>query len=353
MYTPFDFNLDEQQEARAKQLHDSAIIVDGLGGSILGRPVPDVDGVDRIDQYRNNGVTVSNETIAMPWDKSRDTMRRFFDYYCLDEISEGRTIEILTVEDIKTAFDNGKLGILYGLQSADAFEDDSSLIPIFHRLGLRIANLVYNGKNFIGSGGQEANDDGLTSFGQSVVVEMNRVGITLDLSHTGIKTSLDAIDVSSKPVVFSHSNARQLTDHIRNLTDEQIKATAETGGLIGLCPHSQFSEKERRVRPDLNDFLDHLDYVAEMVGIDHVGIGTDLFGGKTIGEAVFRFQLGRQSRGAWGGYDIDSKYVSGFDNVYGWLNVTRGLVSRGLSDEEVHKVLGGNWMRVFSETWKA
>ncbi len=180
---------------------------------------------------------------------------------------------------------------------------------------------------------------------------MNRVGMTIDLSHTGERTSLDAAGVSAAPVVFSHSNARALTDHPRNLTDEQIRAAASSGGAIGVCPHSQFCMREGGARPTLHEFLDHVDYVAGLAGVDAVAVGTDLFGGRTLGETVFRFQFGRQVPGAWGGFDLSSKYVAGFDNVYGWRNVTRGLVARGFSDEEVLAILGGNWARVFARTW--
>lgn len=351
MYVPFDFGLDATQEERASRLHRETPIVDGLGGSMLMRPAPDVDGADRIDQYRHNGVTVSNETIVMPGEGTRAALRRVFDYMCLDEVSEGRARHIGSVTDIHQHHANGTLGLIYGLQSADPFESDTYLVPLFHRLGVRIANLVYNERNRLGDGCMETNDNGLSAFGKSVVLEMNRVGMTVDLSHTGVRTSLDAASAAKAPVVFSHSSARALTDHPRNVTDEQIRAVAATGGLIGVCPHSQFCEKRRGERPTVADFLDHISYVADLVGVEHVGIGTDLFGGQTLGETVFRFQFGRQVPGAWGGYGIESKYVSGFDTVYGWLNVTRGLVARGFSDTEVQLILGGNWLRVFADTW--
>lgn len=318
---------------------------------MLMRPAPDVDGADRIDQYRHNGVTISNETIAMPGEGTRATLRRVFDYLCLDQVSEGRTERVRTVADIGQHHDGGTLGLIYGLQAADPFEADTYLVPIFYELGVRIANLVYNERSRLGDGCMESTDTGLTAFGKGIVLEMNRVGMTVDLSHTGPRTSLEAASVAQAPAVFSHSCAKALTDHPRNVSDEQIKTIAATGGLIGICPHSQFCEKSRGVRPTVEDFLDHVEHAVEIAGIEHVGIGTDLFGGKTLGETVFRFQFGRQVPGAWGGYGIESKYVSGFDTVYGWLNVTRGLVARGFGDEEIRAVLGGNWLRVFGATW--
>ncbi len=351
MYKAFELGLDEAQERRAARLHAETLIVDGLGGSMLMRPVPDVDGADRIDQYRQSGVGVSNETIAMPGEEARATIRRVYDYLCLDEVAAGRARRARSVADVLRNHSEGTLSLLYGLQSADPFEGDTYLVRVFHELGVRVVNLVYNQHNRLGDGCMESTDHGLTAFGRSVVLEMNRVGMTVDLSHTGERTSLEAAACSRAPVVFSHSCARAITDHPRNLSDEQIRAVAATGGVIGLCPHSQFCEKERGVRPTLSDFLDHLVYVADLVGVDHVGIGTDLFGGKTLGEAVFRFQFGSLVPGAWGGYGIDEKYVAGFDTVYHWPNVTRGLVARGFDDQEVQAVLGGNWLRVLERTW--
>ncbi len=351
MYQAFDFGLDVDQEERAQRLHREALIIDGLGGSMLMRPAPDVGGADRIDQFRLNGVTISNETIAMPGEEFRASVRRVFDYLSLDAVSAGRTQRVRSAEDIRRHHQDGTLGLIYGLQAADPFEGETHLVAILHELGVRVANLVYNERNRVGDGCLEPANQGLTAFGKSVVLEMNRVGMTVDLSHTGERTSLDAAKVSRAPVVFSHSCVKALTDHPRNLTDEQIRAAADTGGLVGLCPHSQFCEKQRGLRPNLEDFLDHIIYVAELVGVEHVGIGTDLFGGQTLGETVFRFQFGRQVPGAWGGYTIQEKYVAGFDTVYGWPNVTRGLVARGFSDDEVRAILGGNWLRVFERTW--
>lgn len=353
MHKAFDFGLDQEQENRAAMLHGRALIFDGLGGSMLMRPVPDVDGADRIDQYLASGVGVSNETIAMPGEDARATIRRVFDYLCLDEVARGRSRRALSVDGIRRAHAEGALSLVYGLQAADPFEGETYLVKVFHELGVRVANLVYNQRNRLGDGCLEPGNQGLTAFGQAIVLEMNRVGMAVDLSHTGERTSLDAAACSRAPVVFSHSCAKGLTDHPRNLTDDQIRAAAASGGLIGVCPHSQFCEKQPGVRPTVQDFLDHVVYIADLVGVEHVGIGTDLFGGKTLGEAIFRFQFGRQVPGAWGGYTIDEKYVSGFDTVYDWPNVTRGLVGRGFSDDEVLAVLGGNWLRVLDEVWGA
>src|SRR5690606_2077123 len=156
---------------------------------MLMRPAPDVDGADRIDQFRTNGVTISNETIAMPGEGFRATVRRVFDYLSLDAVSEGRTQRVRSAEDIRRHHQDGTLGLIYGLQAADPFEGETHLVPILHELGVRVANLVYNERNRLGDGCLEPANQGLTAFGKSVVLEMNRVGMTVDLSHTGERTS--------------------------------------------------------------------------------------------------------------------------------------------------------------------
>jgi membrane dipeptidase len=338
-------------DGQTSPVYESAIVIDALGGSTIRRPSPSIDGKDRIDQLRDAGVTVVNETIANPGDGFRDAMLDIFDYYCLFEVTKGRSLLIQKPEDIARAKRDGKVGIILGFQDGTPFEKELVYISILARLGLRISGIAYNNANAIGDGCLEPANRGLTAFGKSVVLEMNRVGITVDLSHVGERTSLDAAAVSQKPVVFSHSNARALKDHPRNLTDDQIKAAAATGGVVGICPHSIFCERERGVRPPLDAMLDHIDYMVNLVGIDHVGLGTDFFGGQTLGEQVFRFKFGRVSPGFWAGYTIETKFVTDFDTMAGYRNVAEGLLKRGYSAIDVQKVLGANFTRVFEQTW--
>lgn len=341
----------EAEFAQADEIFSDAQVIDALGGSTIRRPQPAVNGQDRVDQLRDAGVTVVNETIADPGSDFRKAVLDIFDYYCLFEVTKGRTLLIQQPGDIARAKEQGRLGIILGFQDGGPFERELAFIPILARLGVRISGLSYNDANAIGDGCFEPANRGLTAFGKKVVLEMNRTGITVDLSHVGERTSLDAAAVSGKPVIFSHSNAKALTNHPRNLTDEQIRAAAGTGGVVGVCPHSVFCERERGVRPDLDAMLDHIDYIASLVGIDHVGLGTDFFGGQTLGEEVFRFKFGRMAPGFWAGYTIATKFVIGFDTMQGYRNVARGLFKRGYSATDIQKVLGGNFLRVFEQTW--
>ena len=338
-------------DSRPNPVFQSAVVIDALGGSTIRRPSPVFDGKDRIDQLLDAGVSVVNETIANPGDGFREAILDIFDYYCLFEVTKGRSLLIQKPEDIARAKREGKVGIILGFQDGTPFEKELAYVPILARLGIRISGIAYNNANAIGDGCFETANRGLTAFGKTVVLEMNRVGITVDLSHVGERTSLDVASASQKPVVFSHSNVKALTDHPRNLTDDQMKAAAGTGGVVGICPHSIFCERDRKVRPTLDAMLDHIDYAANLIGVDHVGLGTDFFGGQTLGELVFRHKFGRISPWFWAGYTIATKFVSGFETMAGYQNVANGLLRRGYQPADVQKVLGGNFLRVFEQTW--
>jgi membrane dipeptidase len=212
--------------------------------------------------------------------------------------------------------------------------------------------IAYNRRNLCGDGAQEPVDQGLTAFGNVVVKACNRQGILIDLSHTGINTSIDVLKLSAKPVVFTHSNVRALTNHYRNLTDEQIDLIGKCGGVIGLSTHATFCRRQPGVRPTLNDFLDHIGYIVKRIGIDHVGIGTDMVSVETLAEKVDSVTMSRMiDPGFHANFTGEGRFVEDFENVGGFRHFTRALVHAGYSDEDILKILGGNWLRVFRETW--
>jgi membrane dipeptidase len=345
--------LSEQDVERVRNLHFGSVVIDCLGGSVMRRPPPSIDGRDIIDQRRDAGVTVSNETLAADNQNFRTAIDLIYDYLSLGEVASDRAILIERVADIQRAHDEGKHGLILGFQGSSPFEDEPGLAFIFAKLGVRIAGLAYNQRYRAGEGCLEPEQFGLTAFGKRLVLSLNEAGITVDLSHVGQRTSLDAAVASYKPVIFSHSNVAALTPHPRNLSDDQIRAAAGTGGVIGIGPHSVLCEEEKGVRPTMDHFLNHIEYVAELVGIDHVGIGTDMFGGQTLGEQVYRKKFSRVVPGFFASYDISEKFVSGLDDVRLFPRITHGLLGRGFSDDDIRQVLSGNFLRVFKETWPA
>lgn len=240
-------------------------------------------------------------------------------------------------------------------QEWESVKDELRLISIFHELGIRMMHLTYNRRNPIGDGAGEPHDGGLSDFGHSVVAEMNRLGVIVDVAHSGWKTSLDGAKASSKPMVASHSACADLYKHFRSKPDEVIKAIADTGGYIGICCISRFLGG----KGDITSMMDHLDHVIKKFGADHAAIGTDV-------AYVSRFDREERAKSprrpdgssAFGGKADqwehlwprdDYKTDPNAERSIAWTNwplFTLGMVMRGHTDDAIRKVLGGNVMRV-------
>jgi membrane dipeptidase len=283
---------------------------------------------------------------------SEAALMKLYDASLVFDLMPEKAILVRSAADLHTAKRTGRLGIILGTQGLACIGNNTRLIWVLYSLGIRHIQITYNERNALGCGCREPNDDGLTRFGQQVIEEMNRLGIVLDLSHGGLKTSLDAIEYSSQPSIFSHASVKALCDNPRNLTDEQIKAVAKKGGVVGLCPHSVFVEKERGKRPTVGDFIDHIDYIAQMVGIDHVGVGTDNLQYATHYTKLHNGGFSRTYPTFFGGYGLEEKHAKGFSQWSEWPNLTRQLMERGYSEKDTQKVLGGNFLRVFEKVWR-
>ena len=270
----------------ARRVHDDAILIDGQGVTVLlpvAQTVPaPIDGVPYLDRAIAGGVTAQNVTlgiggIGMGTDDFRALLGTMHGHYCYFEI-EPRLILVETAQDIRRAKCEARLGVIFGVQGlATKIEDDPSLVRILHRLGLRIGQMTYNERSSLGCGCLEQPDTGLTQLGKIVVREMNHTGITVDMAHAGDRTTLDAVDCSREPVIVSHGNARARCDTPRNYGDDALRALAECGGVIGITAYGPLCETKPGVRPTLDDMIDHIAYVADLAGVDHVGIGSDFF----------------------------------------------------------------------------
>lgn len=338
----------------AKAIHDESIIIDGMFTK-FDVPIPATEAVPdlMLDHLLDSGVTAVNHSlIADPFPMSTEAaLMSLYDGSLLFEAFPEKVLLVRNTDDIRTAKETGRLAVIHGTQGLQAIGTNVRYLWVFHTLGVRLAQLTYNEGNALGSGCMEPNDSGLTRFGQTAIDHMNRLGIVLDLSHVGRKTSLQAIEYTKAPPVFSHASVLALCEHRRNLTDEQIKAVAEKGGVIGLCPHSVFVEKARGKWPTLSDYIDHIDYVVDLVGIDHAGVGTDNFEYETHFSRKRRLSFSRTFATFYGGYEPEQKHVQGFGKWPEWINLTTALLERGYSEEDTKKLLGGNFMRVFQEIW--
>jgi membrane dipeptidase len=228
--------------------------------------------------------------------------------------------------------------------------DELRYVRIFAELGVRMMHITYNRQNPLGGGCGEATDGGLTDFGRLAVAELNNQGILADVSHSGLKTSHDTAKVSRKPMVASHSTAAALHTHIRAKTDEVIRAIADTGGLIGICCINGFLGRTN----DLNALLDHIDYVAKKIGVDHVGIGTDVGYSSRLKPNDAKLPSQRPGRVRWealwppGSYNVGTRDPRAAASL-AWTNwplFTVGLVQRGYRDDDIRKIIGENMLRV-------
>ena len=344
----------------ARRVHDDAILIDGQGVTVLlpvAQTVPEaIDGVPYLDRAIAGGVTAQNVTlgiggIGMGTDDFRALLGTIHGHYCYFEI-EPRLFLVETADDIRRAKREGRLGVIFGVQGlATKLEDDPSLVRILHRLGLRIGQMTYNERCSLGCGCLERPDTGLTQLGRIVVREMNHVGIALDMAHAGDRTTLDAIDCSREPVIVSHGNVRALCDTPRNYGDDALRALAGCGGVIGITAYGPLCETTPGVRPSLGDMVDHIAYVADLIGVDHVGIGSDFF----ESESAVRFHAFFRVRypEVFGDYRLDNVYFDDFNRVDHFPRLTAALIERGFSPEDSTKILGGNFLRVFERVWKA
>lgn len=307
-----------------------------------------------VDQLLEGGVhTVSTTVVADTYnDSSISTfLNEAYRYYLLEETLPNKVKLVYTVDDILHAYESKKLGVIMSTQGSDLFEGNLRFITIAHKLGLRIVQITYNQQCSMGSGVFEPTDTGLTRFGQQAIYEMNRLGILIDLSHVGYKTSLDAIECSSQPVVFSHSGVMELCKNHRNADDVQIKAVAAKGGLVGLCPHSVMCTDDRTQPPDVDVYINHMKYVADLVGPEYVAIGTDRFVQPTLQHQMGRVEFERTLPNFFGGFDISAKHVQGFNRFEQWAELPGHLSRRGFTEAEITGIMGGNLLRVFKQVW--
>ena len=338
---PHPPSLTPEQEERAKKLHHDSIIIDGL--CYMAPPVEDT----YLKTMIQSGITATNVTVPEILDNFEQTVRRIADWYTALEQFQDIFMQIRSVNDIRRAKTEGKTAIIMGFQDTKPIENELKLVDIFHRLGIRIVQLTYQYRNFVGGGCGE-DDPGLSAFGRDLVKKLNDVGILIDLSHCGPKTSLETIELSSRLVAFTHAGLLARRNHVRNKSDELIQAISEQGGLIGFPSYSQFLDIRLEHEPTLHEYLDVIEHVVHLSGIDHVAIGFDFT--PTWVEEDYNLAAEAYPE-IYLDYTFQETPIRGLYGVKDAINITRGLISRGYSDEDIRKILGGNFLRIFEATW--
>ncbi len=329
----------------AALLSDSVIVDMTAPGSPMMAVTPSLETTERwIGQYERAGITWASFTVATDQTggveatlRTIATARRWF----LDR--PDRFVFVERAADIRRAKREKKLAVSLNFQGTVPIGTDLKLIEVYKRLGVEHMLMAYNARNFVGDGCHEANDAGLSTFGATLVAEMNRVGVLVDVSHTGFRTSMDVIALSRAPVIMSHANPKALFEHDRNVPDAQIRAMAKTGGVMGIHGVGIFLSKDG-LDISAETLARHVDYVVQMVGPEHVGFGLDYVENIPLLKAfVAASPPGAYKEGA--GY-LNDKILFAPPAVVG--PVVDVLLRKGYAVADVRGILGENWLRVFS-----
>jgi len=312
---------------------------------------PDVD-FGRLHRY---GVAAYCVTAFRPHHQAPNALDAMADWWRVARTYPNVRIA-LTAEDIVEAKRQGQAALVLVSQGGDFIGQNLHRLDVFHRLGLRMMIPVYNVRGPLGDGCLEPQNGGLSRLGICWVEECERLGIVIDLTHVGERTSLEIMERATRPLVFSHSNPKALVDGPRNITDEQMRRCAEGGGVVGVTNWGPLNFRSgSKTRPTLAQYFEAVDHVVQLVGIDHVAIGTDMSHGTYPDGDLVR---ARPNAGGAGYPElIESsprsrlRYVEGFDDYGQIAAVAEALQARGYSEADVKKILGENFLRVFRAVW--
>lgn len=326
--------------------HSAQPVIDGLNCAVLTR--------DQFLRTIEGRVSAMNLTSVSP---AKDLAASMSDLAkALAIIAENSDIVavVTSVREIREAAAAGKLGIILGTQGSTFVEHDLRVLRVLQRAGIRIMQPTYMEQNALGSGVLALPDKGLTRKGHEWVALMNELGLLIDLSHVGYATAIDAAKASRRPVICSHSNARALCNSLRNIPDAEIRAVAETGGTVGVTLWPPMLRHESR--PTLDDFFAQVDYMVNLIGIDHVAFGSDLseqakteeqwassFGPKGIYPEVTGVL------GDW--FIFTQRFTVGYESMAHTGRLIDGLAARGYGAADVDKIMGGNLLRVYRDIW--
>jgi len=347
------YNAAVSDEAR--RIHKDSIIIDTCSFSL--------EGWDW--HLEAAGLTGLNCTVIGTKDGIGDGIRNIVDYLGAINSNSDKLTLILKADDLLQAKKNGKTGIIIGSQSSQFLHhnDITAAVEVYARLGLRITTIAYNWRTFSADGCYTGDNAGITRDGRELIQAMEAYGVTVDLSHVGERSTLDAMDVCTKPPVFSHSNPLALNNHPRNITDEQAKKCAALGGCIGVTGFPVTLWEPGKPFPTIENYIDCVAYYADLVGIDHVGIGIDSNANAGAYERRKVTQLSHTTTSLQGtsnlgfamneaGMGVRAGFSDGIESLANIVHIIDHLLKRGFSEPDIKKVIGENWLRVFRATWK-
>ena len=305
-------------------------------------------------QMREGRVDAVHVTIAYH-ESFRETVLNFEQWNRWFEQYPDLIMKGLWAEDVQTARDTNRTAIFFGFQNPSPMEDDIGLIEILHTLGARFMQLTYNNQSLLATGCYEAEDSGITRMGKQVIKEMNRVGLVVDMSHSADRSTIEAADISERPIAITHANPHTWQPALRNKRDDVIRAVTENGGMLGFSvyPHHLRDKSDCA----LDSFCEMIARTAEQFGPEHLGIGTDLCQDQPD-SVVEWMRVGRWSKEI--DYGEGSAAAPGFPPMPSWFkdnrdfdNIEAGLCATGLSESEVAGIMGGNWHQFYADNFVA
>lgn len=347
----FAADTEHRYSKKVMDLVERSLVIDMLGPLKLDfRPEAYAEPLSEQDaaMFRICGITAFHNSVGVGGPNAYDEALQFISAW---SGFAGRNSDVFSLvgaaADLDHAKSKHKIAVIMGLQNAEQFREAKD-VKDFFQLGLRCAQLTYNEQNYIGSGSTDRVDGGISDYGVEIIKAMNEVGMLIDVSHSGDRTTLDAIELSPRPIAFTHSNCRALNNHPRLKTDEAIQKLARKGGVMGITGVRNFVKD--REPTTVEDVVDHIDHVVKLVGIEHVGIGTDsdLMGYDHMQPDQYA-KLKATYKASYAFRDkIDT---DGFNHPKKIYDLTDALLRRGYSDSNIQAVLGGNFRRLLGESW--
>lgn len=299
--------------------------------------------------FKDSGINVIHPAFGLGGANAYETTLKFF--ASLNAFVADRSEYFMRIDsaaDLDAVKKSGRLGIILGVQNSEQFRNPAD-VDFFRGLGQRVSQLTYNARNLIGNGSTERRDEGISDFGISIIERMNKVGMAIDVSHCGDRTTLDAFEISKKPVLITHSNCRALVPgHPRVKTDEAIKKVGASSGVMGITGVRMFVKADEPTT--VEHFLDHFDHVKKLIGAQHLGIGSDI---DLYGYDAMPAEANKQLRAGYkGSYGFREKIdIEGINHPRRMFDVAEGLIRRKYTDDEIRGILGGNFARVLKQIW--
>lgn len=336
-------------EASTAVNHEDLVVIDGLVFFSDGDASP----------LKAGNVAAANVTVIEPLADLEAAVDGIASWHRKLSLPDSPWRLVRTAQDILDARAAGKVGLIMGWQNSDPIGNRIDRVRLFHALGLRVVQLTYNHANLVGDGCLETRNGGLTRFGAELVHEMNEVGMAVDLSHCSNGTCIDAARTSQKPVILTHANATGVARRARNKSDESLRAVADSGGVVGVSVHGFMNwSGDPSTPPSLSGFVEHIRYVANLVGYEHVGMGNDFASvsdPKTT-EAILEMSASKFP-GATGdfvaafGNALEGRYPAEVPSPQYLSRITDALSEAGLSGAQIEGVMGQNFLRTFKDIW--